>query len=54
MNNFILIHNYDNGSEVIITQEQFNCIQFMFSENSSYRELTEEEYRQRMELNHSA
>lgn len=54
MNNFILIHNYDNGSEVVITREQFNYLQFMFSKNCSYREITEYEYNKRMGLTHNA
>lgn len=57
MNNFILVHNYDNGAEAIISSEMFDKLQFMFSQNCSYRYLTEEEendYKQRMELNHNA
>jgi predicted DNA-binding protein YlxM (UPF0122 family) len=50
MNNFILVHNYDNDAEVVLTQEQFNYLQFMFSNNCSYREITEHEYNQRMGL----
>lgn len=57
MKNFIQVHNHDNDAIAIITAEAFSTLQFMFSKNSSYRYLTEEEekdYVERMELIHNA
>jgi hypothetical protein len=53
MGNYILVHNHDNGAESIISEELFTTLQYMFSKNSTYRYLTEQEendYLQRMEL----
>lgn len=49
MSNFVLIHNHDNGVESIVTVKQFRIYENLFSENSSYKHLTDKEYK-RMEL----
>lgn len=37
----IKITNHDNGIESILSEEDFNYLQYMFSENSSYEKIEE-------------
>jgi hypothetical protein len=49
MSNFILVHNYDNDVNSILTTKEFDILKNLFSENSSYRQLSKDECK-RMEL----
>lgn len=51
MIDFVYIKNNENGSEAILSHKDFKKLKYMFSDNSTYKYLTEE---QMLEMRHNA